>query len=415
MTDRWLVRLLVLFAFGLSAGLMPEGASAQSLEFDEYTVEAETATWMGFALSDLNGDGLRDVMVQNGGDGGPLLWYEASDGGTAWTRHVVAETPPNGPRFTTGDLEVGDIDGDGDVDVLGFEHPGEWRTIDGANGSFHPTTVYWYENDGSDGGWTPHRIGTMPDFVKDVEIEDYDGDGRPDLAMITYKNEHAFSIFRQEEDGSFTRVQLASIPGMHEGMDSGDFDGDGDIGIAANGYWLENPDGALTDVWIARSIDARWHTQTGGWRHNATKVKAADLTGDGTDEVIISHSESSGYPITWYEPTDPTSPEGWTPHVIGQGLNAVHTLEAGDFNGDGALDVLAGENGDSHTAQISDDGEKQVRIFLNDGDAEDWTPVVFSNEGLYNGRVADIDGDGTPDVAGPNGHEGDPYTVYLTQ
>jgi hypothetical protein len=394
---------------------MLEGASAQSLEFDEYTVEAETATWMGFALSDLNGDGLRDVMVQNGGDGGPLLWYEASDGGTAWTRHVVAETPPNGPRFTTGDLEVSDINGDGDVDVLGFDHPGEWRTIDGANGNFHPTTVYWYENDGSGGGWTPHRVGTMPDFVKDVEVEDYNGDGLPDLAMITYKDEHAFSVFRQEADGSFTQVQLASIPGMHEGMDSGDFDGDGEIDIAANGYWLENPGGNLTDVWTVRSIDPRWHTQTGGWRHNATKIKAADLTGDGTDEVIISHSESSGYPIMWYKPTDPTSPEGWTPHVIGRGLNDVHTLEVGDFNGDGHLDVLAGENGDSHTNQINDDGLKQVILYLNDGDAEGWTPQVFSRDGLYNGRVADIDGDGTPDIVGPNGHEGDPYRVYLTQ
>jgi hypothetical protein len=117
----------------------------------------------------------------------------------------------------------------------------------------------------------------------------------------------------------------------------------------------------------------------------------------------------------WYKPPDPTSPEGWTPHVIGRGLNAVHTLEVGDFNGDGHLDVLAGENGDSHTNQINDDGLKQVILYLNDGDAEGWTPQVFSRDGLYNGRVADIDGDGTPDIVGPNGHEGDPYRVYLTQ
>lgn len=399
----------------LLSWLVAGGVQAQSLDFDTHTVEAETATWMGFALSDLNQDGLQDAVIQNGGNGGPLLWYEAREGGTVWTRHVIAESAPNGPRFTTGDLEVADMDGDGDVDVLGFEHPGEWRTIDGTNGNFLPTTVYWYENDGTGGGWSPHRIGTMPDFVKDVEIEDYSGNGRPDVAMITYKDEHAFSLFRQDSDGTFTRVQLSSIPGMHEGMDSGDFDGDGDIDIAANGYWLANPGGDLTGVWIVRSIDARWHTQTGGWRHNATKIVARDLNGDGRDDVLISHSESSGYPIVWYEATDPTSPEGWTPHVVGEGLNAVHTLEVADFNGDGHLDVLAGENGDSYTKQINDDGAKQVRIFLNDGQAENWTPVVFSESGLYNGRVADINGDGTPDVAGPNGHEGDPYNVYLAQ
>jgi hypothetical protein len=191
--DRCPSPVRVLVVLGLLWGLAPAGAHAQSLDFDEHTVEAETATWMGFALDDLNQDGLQDVVVQNGGNGGPLLWYEAGESGTTWTRHLIAEKAPNGPRFTTGDLEVG------------------------------------------------------------------------------------------------------------------------------------------------------------------------------------------------------------------------------DFNGDGHLDVLAGENGDSHTAQISDDGEKQVRIFLNEGGGEGWTPVTFSNQGLYNGRVADIDGDGTPDVAGPNGHEGDPYTIYLTQ
>lgn len=399
---------------GLLCCAVAVGAAGQELNYEQHVVESKTGTWMGFALADLNRDGLVDVVVQNGGHGGPLLWYETGSEGTQWMRHVIASEGPGGDHFTTGDLEVADIDDDGDVDVLGFEHPGEWGTDStGVRGSTKPTNVYWYENDGIGRNWRAHRIGAMPDFVKDVEIEDYDGDGRLDLAMITYNDEHVFAVFRQAPDGSFERVQYFAIPGLHEGMDSCDLDGDGDLDVAPNGYWVENPGGDLTDVWTVRRIDARWHTQGGDWRQNATKVVCRDLDGDGRGEVFVSHSEQSGYPIVWYGADDPANPDSWEMHVIGRGLNAVHTLEVADFDDDGDLDVLAGENGDSRTDEIRDDGGKQVRIFLNESGS--WKPVIFSEDGLYNGRVADVDGDGRLDIAGPTGHEGDPYSVYLAQ
>jgi hypothetical protein len=112
-------------------------------------------------------------------------------------------------------------------------------------------------------------------------------------------------------------------------------------------------------------------TETATWMGFAL----SDLNQDGLqDAVVISHSESSGYPIVWYDATDPTSPEEWTLHVIGAGLNAVHTLAVVGFNEGDHPDVLAGENGDSYTKQIDDDGAKQARIFLDDGQAENWTP-----------------------------------------
>ena len=75
---------------------------------------------------------------------------------------MIANTAPGGGTFACGDLDAGDIDGDGDLDILGFEHPGEWDQ-GGA-----PTEVYWYSNP----QWKPQRIGRAPAFVKDVELED---------------------------------------------------------------------------------------------------------------------------------------------------------------------------------------------------------------------------------------------------
>ncbi len=389
---------------------------AQPLNFERHMVDESSDTWIAFDLADFDGDGDFDLLIADGARGGPLLWYENDGSGMGWTRHLLAEKGPGGGVFTTGDIETADFDRDGDTDLIAFEHPGAWgENAQGKSLNDYPASIYWYENEEGGKEWTPHEVGEMTSYVKDVELEDYDGDGRVDLAATTYGPFHTFALFRQLDGGRFERVQHFSIPGLHEGMDSGDLDGDGDLDVAANGYWIENPGGNLTDIWTVRPIDARWFTQGGDWRQNATKVVVADVDGDGRGEVIMSHSEQSGYPVVWYDATNPKAADGWEMHVIAKGLNAAHSLQAADFDNDGDIDILAGENGDSNTAEIVDDGAKQVRIFLNGGDGMEWTPVAFSETGLYNGIVADFDGDGRLDVAGPAGHEADPYTIYLSK
>jgi hypothetical protein len=394
-------------AAGQAAGVRAQAPPA----FQARTIETRAVHWWARALGDVNGNGLTDILLQDhNGHGGALRWYETRQGGTAWTAHLIAERAPDGGPFAAGDLAAGDINNDGHLDVLGLAHPGEWKQA-GA-----PTEIYWYENPRPRGNpatdaWTPHPVGRAPAFVKDLRLADFNGDGRLDLVAITFQG-NRFLVFRQDAPTRWTKVQDFAIPNLHEGLDVGDITGNGLPDVATNGYWVENPGGDLTGPWKVRSIDAKWHTQTGDWSRNATKVFCRDITGDGRAEVFISHSERAGYPVSWYRADDPRNGP-WQEHVVAEELVAVHTLQVFDFNGDGHQDVLAGVNATRARAL----GAKQfpVIIFLNQGDNRRWERLIVTNEGIYNGQVGDLTGDGRPDIFRLPSHDAGLFEVLVNQ
>lgn len=370
---------------------------ADTLEFEPAKTIVDNADhWWGKALADINGNGLKDFAVINDcAHGGWLGWYETSEDAGAWTQHIVASTAPNGEEFACGDLDLGDFDNDGDIDLLGIAHTGEWDSKRATS------TLYWYENDRPT--WTPHVIGSVGAFIKDINVADFNNDGKLDIAVVMFVT-HSLVVFRQDTPISWSKVQDFSITNLHEGMDAGDIDGDGDPDIAANGYWIENPGGDLTGSWTVRSIDTRWHSDPAGsnFRNNATKVFCRDITGDGKAEVFISDSENAE-PIMWYSSTDPKN-DSWVGHEIADGYEYVHTLQVFDMDNDGDFDVFAGENG----GQVSD---ARATVFLNRGDNLSWTEHPIDTAGTYNSLVGDVEGDGTPDIWRLHSHSGNIFEL----
>lgn len=385
--------LLAALLLGTASAAPPTPGDA-TLAFQPQTIESNAVLWWARALADVNGNGTLDLLVQdNNGHGGVLCWYQAHDGGARWTRHLIAEKAPSGGPFAAGDLGAADIDNDGHIDVLGLVHPGEWKR------AAAPTEIYWYANPGAKGDparepWTPHFIGQAPAFVKDLRLADFNGDGKMDLVVITFIG-NRFLVFRQDLPTAWTKVQDFEIPNLHEGLDVGDITGNGLPDVATNGYWVENPGGDLTGPWTVRSIDAKWHNQTGDWSRNATKVFCRDITGDGRAEVFISHSERAGYPVAWYRAEDPRQ-GSWKEHVITDHLLAAHTLQVFDFDGDGHYDVLTGVN--KSRARALGATEFPVVIFRNRGDNRSWDPIVLNNDGIYNGQVGDLQGNQRVDI-----------------
>ncbi|MFW6033140.1 MAG: FG-GAP repeat domain-containing protein [Phycisphaeraceae bacterium] len=381
-------------------------ADAADFELGEaYTIEDEAGMWWARALGDVSGDGLLDLVVQDeNAHGGWLGWYEATDGGKSWKRHIIAETGPEGGKFASGDLAVADFDGDGDLDTLAIVHPGEW----GSAGE--DSTIYWYENVDSGQSWKPHRIGETSAFIKDVEIADFNGDGKPDLAAVTYGG-HNVLVFQQNGPDDWAKVQDIRLQNLHEGMDVGDVDGDGDIDICPNGYWIENPGGDLAEnTWVARIIDHKWLDEgkpdNHNFRLNATKIFCADINNDGKDEVFISDSENDGT-VSWYESDDPQAGV-WTEHVIIDNLYAGHTLQVADLDRDGDLDVFTGQNG----GQM--DNPKVLAVF-NQGDGLEWKQQMIDRTGTYNSLLGDLEGDGDPDIFRLPGHQADRYEVIVNE
>ncbi len=348
------------------------------------------------AVGDIDGDGLPDIIVGGAGEGPSqdvidgLYWYT----NPTWTRNTIVPDLPFTDGFST-DMQVGDVDGDGDLDIV---IP---RASTGGNlGSF----VRWFENPRPAGNpatdtWDEHTIGDAS--AHDVELGDLNNDGLLDV-VVRYD---ATTTFIQIDAATDQWIQTQIDPRDQEGLTLGDYDDDGDLDVATNGRWLENPyvpDGlaAMDMQWSEWTIDAS--------RNEETKALSADINSDGVLDVIFGTSEAAGEDLAWYEPANPLNPTGtWTKHRIGF-VDYDHSLQVGDIDLDGDIDVIAAE---MHQSTNPD----RVMVFYNlDGAGTSWDSQVVDTDGSHNIRVLDMDLDGDLDIVGAN-WSGGPLSLWRNE
>ena len=324
-------------------------------------------------VGDIDGDGQTDILAASS-DGGPLVWYQYPD----WRRRVIA---PSGTWSCFG--QALDMDGDGDCDIL----ISEWSRAN---------RIEWYENplphgDPTKDPWPLHIVGEPR--AHDLHAADIDGDGQLELVSrgqrdlwsgprtSEERDGHEIFVFKQTGPGQWSRAEIRTPTG--EGLALADLDGDGRLEAVIAGRWYDSPRDLLNDPW-PEHVFCEW------WPDAA--VVAADINGDGRPDVVLSGSETT-HRLSWFEtPSDPRAGP-WKEHVIDPEVNYVHAIAVADMDDDGRPDVVAAEMHQSRT--------KRVLVYLNDGDGK-WTRQVIAETGSHNICVADIGGDGRMDIIGAN-------------
>lgn len=312
-------------------------------------------------IADLNGDGRPDLVVA--GAAGPVVWYRNPD----WKPSTIAAS-----AASESGSAVGDVDRDGDVDVV--------------------VGTTWYENRGGGRAWKAHRIGSGG--THDIVLADFDRDGKLDVAMRG-ETGSAVEVFFQDDKDSWTRIRLDPRFGRN-GLDAGDLDRDGDADLAVGGLWLANP--GKSAARSARAWKVRRFASWNAW----AAVKIVDMDRDGRLDVVLAVSEQNG-DVAWFRsPSDPTR-GGWEQHTIASGLDSVHSVDVVDVDGDGDRDVVGSEFR----------GQGRLMVFDNLGRARTWTTLTIARgEDLHNTRVADVNGDGLPDILGAAPFGDNPVVLY---
>ncbi len=355
---------------------------------------------------DIDGDGANDLVSRGSGEEA-LVLYEVKNG--SFEKRVLLTDL----RFRGDRIAVNDIDGDGDLDLVTGLGRGE--TDDAGIDAIWIENPLPSGNPMEQGTWKIHLIGAHEDYPKDMEAVDFDGDGLLDVVSRTHEQT---VIYFQHEGDQWTQDVLLEHE-SHEGMGVGDLDMDGDPDIVLNGFWYETPDDPRTGTYIRHDIDPLWFTPVEGtWRDNNAAVAVADLTADGLLDVLTCHSELPGYPLSLYTAAsaDAVKQGLWQERKVAGIFDFCQTLDTGDIDNDGDLDILAAKFERDHgNDDFRNAPPYPIIVFYNEGEGLDWREQKLSDEGMYAGVLGDVGDDGDLDIVGPRSYWKGPIEVLENQ
>jgi hypothetical protein len=346
-------------------------------------------------IADLDGDGLRDVIVCDAFRN-LVAWVRQSPRGT-FTEQTLS--PVKAPAHA----EAVDFDRDGDVDVLvaslGFLHPNNARI--GA--------VLVLENDGRQ-RFTVRTLVDQVARVADARAADFDGDGDLDVSVAGFGYDDGETSWL-ENTGSwrFTPHVLQRLSGGINAVPA-DVDGDGrqDILALISQEWEEiwafvnGGGGRFTPklVWGSTNPD-----------FGSSWITVVDLDRDKDPDILYANGDAFEYAppnsrpwqgIQWLENTGQFT---FAFHRIISQQGATSPVAA-DLDGDGDLDIVIVTG----NADWNDPKAASLAWLENDG-MQRFTrhDLASSPTHLNTVDAADIDGDGRPEAVTGGMHISRPY------
>jgi hypothetical protein len=372
----------------------------------------------------------------------------------AWAQQFVDQTAARFPVQAeyTNYIAVGDIDSDGDLDIC-FANGGGYSTL----GALLKPRIYVNNGSGVFADETDARAAGVTGCFRSAEFGDVDGDGDLDLILSQDFNRPARLLINSGSgtflDQSAARIPTGGLSSARATF--GDVDSDGDLDLAlcnsgtssrfgTNGQprlWINSGAGVFADETAARLPAGNIAQQM--------DILFFDADGDlDLDLFVVTRATSPGQSRLWRN--DGTG--RFTGGVTFPNDASAYAYDAGDIDGDGDLDLIGVNAGTSNrellarnangtgtswtdiSSSISpnpttDDNDSKFVDIDNDGDLDLVIAVLGSSKRIYaNGgtgtfaqvtgaitassdssldiKVADFDGDGRYDLVTGQGESG---------
>jgi len=154
-----------------------------------------------------------------------------------------------------------------------------------------------------------------------------------------------------------------------------DVDGDGKVDLVGGGRWFKHKGGAEFEAHVVDDT------------LRFTQCAAGQLVKGGWAELVFSPGDYDG-DAKWFEWKDGK----WVGHTLRAIIHG-HTCEVRDVDGDGNLDIMLGEMGSPGA------GDKaKTFIYFGDGKGGFKETVASFGQGIHEGKLADLNGDGRLDI-----------------
>ena len=373
--------------------------SSQSFGYG-WSTNASGQGLMAIATADLNGDGNLDIVEGGGGTGVGITVMLGTSHGTFGAANSIAAGCGEGNRSGINSVALGDVNGDGRVDVVATSLDDPYNCFENVvavleglgNGTFkapvyYPTgtTQQSYSiqladfrgvgkkdivvsngdgslsvllNNGKGVYGTASLIsGASGSSAGNIVIGDFNKDGKLDIAVANFSGK-AINVLLGNGDGTFQAPIVTPSPVNPGGLTAGDFNKDGKLDLALtsadnNGslqIFTGNGDGTFTAGALYKFNTWVQCYPSGGT--NPYWISAGDLNQDGKlDLAIAVQFTSCG--------TEYSGEQSWGAALVytgngdgtfnletGPWLGGVNNsgIVLGDFNDDGMLDMAVAGN-----------------------------------------------------------------------